>query len=858
MADRTVTVHLNAAVARYLRNMKASEEQTRRVREELAGIREEARHLTFGGIATGLMGLPGLLSPIGAALAALPGLGFGAASAFGAVAVAAHGMGDGFKAVNEADPEKLAEAMAKLSTEGRRFVLEYQRVKPTLDFFADGMQDAMFFQLRGDLEKLVTTYLPTMLNQLPKLSAQMGKMASAEIGLLSSPHIVAQVNSQIALATELTQHWSRMLRAGTEIFFDLADAATAFNRGFVKGMADGTEALRDWIREQVSLGRMNQMLENGAQILSELADLAKVAGELLFDFMANPALADASGAFLDTLRVTLEVVQGFVNAFELLPGPIQTVIASLFAVGGAVMLLSSRFLLLKGAAMAATQHLSTMGPLGISLSRGLERAGRVARTAGIAFAALQIAGAVGSIMRASAPGVDALSEALTRFAVAGEKTSAFTKQFGGDLETLRKDVARAQMRGMEDLRKGAAFESGLMAGLPSVFTDRSNELVLERLTGTDQALAQMVRSGNAAAATKALLEIGVSAEAAAVAFPAYTAALEGTSSAQKSVTVDAMAMARAHENAAMNAAILTEGLRGAVREAGSLRDAFDRLNGAEIEFAELEIDFRNALDRLAEGLKETDKQLRRNGEAMNINTKVGRENHQNLIDGVKASIDAAQAKYDQTVATQGETAALQQANAVYNQHIAELRAAMLATGMNAAKVSELLSLYGSMPPLVATTVTTPGLETAIARAQRLLQLANQLGSKHAAVQFSSGEYSSGRRWGGVTVHAQDGMLRNAGIYSPRSPARYAFSEPATGGEAFVPKNGDYGRSMSILSQAAGWYGASVMPGGGVSQTVVHEHRHTIVIEGTGLLSSLRREVDLTGGKTDNLLGRKRA
>jgi hypothetical protein len=56
-------------------------------------------------------------------------------------------------------------------------------------------------------------------------------------------------------------------------------------------------------------------------------------------------------------------------------------------------------------------------------------------------------------------------------------------------------------------------------------------------------------------------------------------------------------------------------------------------------------------------------------------------------------------------------------------------------------------------------------------------------------------------------------LREAEIASPGSVARYSWAEPATGGEAFVPKNGEYGRSMSIISTAAGWYGASVVPGG---------------------------------------------
>ncbi len=48
-----------------------------------------------------------------------------------------------------------------------------------------------------------------------------------------------------------------------------------------------------------------------------------------------------------------------------------------------------------------------------------------------------------------------------------------------------------------------------------------------------------------------------------------------------------------------------------------------------------------------------------------------------------------------------------------------------------------------------------------------------------------GGFLEGNRWGGVYEHAQAGLLREAGIFSARTPARYAFAEPATGGEAFI-------------------------------------------------------------------------
>lgn len=63
------------------------------------------------------------------------------------------------------------------------------------------------------------------------------------------------------------------------------------------------------------------------------------------------------------------------------------------------------------------------------------------------------------------------------------------------------------------------------------------------------------------------------------------------------------------------------------------------------------------------------------------------------------------------------------------------------------------------------------------------------------------------RWGGV-VHARDGFDWDAKIST--GPTVH-WGERETGGEAYVPKIGNRGRSLGILDTAAGWYGMSLVP-----------------------------------------------
>jgi len=140
------------------------------------------------------------------------------------------------------------------------------------------------------------------------------------------------------------------------------------------------------------------------------------------------------------------------------------------------------------------------------------------------------------------------------------------------------------------------------------------------------------------------------------------------------------------------------------------------------------------------------------------------------------------------------------------------------------------------------TVKQASLDAALAKILRLQYLSKKMG-------FSVNAYDPeglvrNKRWGGVTTHARMGTLGDAQVYDPVSPARYAFAEPATGGEAFVPRHGDYGRSMSILNTAASWYGARVSSGQPTATATAPVNVSArIFIDGRELQGIVRVEVD---------------
>jgi hypothetical protein len=194
--------------------------------------------------------------------------------------------------------------------------------------------------------------------------------------------------------------------------------------------------------------------------------------------------------------------------------------------------------------------------------------------------------------------------------------------------------------------------------------------------------------------------------------------------------------------------------------------------------------------------------------------------------------------------------------------------AATAAGYTEQQASELADQWMRMPSIVGTTVTTPGLSKAIADVQALRYAIENLPAATIQANIKSGAHR-GYRWGSIVEHARWGKLRDADVYSAvSSGARYAFAEPETKGEAFVPKSGNRDRSLGVLEHAAGWYGHTIVPtggsvpgmgGGGSVQTVVHQHQHSysITLTGREQISGFRRGVRLAGGSVEEFVGSRR-
>lgn len=304
-------------------------------------------------------------------------------------------------------------------------------------------------------------------------------------------------------------------------------------------------------------------------------------------------------------------------------------------------------------------------------------------------------------------------------------------------------------------------------------------------------------------------------------------------------------------------------VKDAAQKVEDYKKALEDLFNIQMSLDEANIRYQESIDKTLEILKDGKRTL-------DINTDAGRENKQAILDQLQAIENLRKARIDN-----GMTIA--DANKLARDEQEALRITAERLGFNKRQVDALTRAYENIPAKVSTETVTPGLTAAQSRLAKVEATLNRLDGRSVKttitqefISYRHDEVASSRRWGGISereaggyAHAAVGRLRDAAIYSTRSPARYAFAEPSTGGEAFVPKYGPYGRAMSTLSHAAGWYGASVVPGGGYMRAAGSAPVIVQVNVSAGggasqlaqaLVSTLRTEVKQLGGDVQSALG----
>lgn len=551
---------------------------------------------------------------------------------------------------------------------------------------------------------------------------------------------------------------------------------------------------------------------------------------------------ESGGGVTSGLRKMTESANAVVGAVIDMPPVLSETLTILSGVSGVALLAATGFQKAKVAGHDFLETLSGMGPAGETAATGLGKVGGFLGKAGLwgaaAFAAYEGVNALfGYLNKNAGPterNIDGLTTALAHFADTGESTGELAKTFGKDLSGVAKD--------MDALSKSSAEISKLQSGLSEGFVGlggkggahenpaiSSLQVQMQQakkdFAGADEALTDLQKNGQTIQATSAFTALssslgaaGYSVDQITALFPKYSQAAEDAAASGGPMTTSLLDVKTATGETSI-------GLEDLIEQGNKLKDVLGALSAANESYAKQNIGAEQALADLSKALDANAKNHIKSRTSLSASTQAGRDNLNLILASIDADQQQFQGLYAKNLQFEDSTSALKDATAQYDTYIGRLRTTLLNEGFNKTAVDALIRSYGAIPPVASTTINTPGLDAANVSLSGYSRLLSDIPPKKTTkidttytTHFQTegtppSQYFHGNRWGGAYEHAAIGTLRDASMYGATSPGRYMIAEPQTGGEAFVPKRGDYGRSMSILNQAAGWYGASVVPGG---------------------------------------------
>jgi len=595
--------------------------------------------------------------------------------------------------------------------------------------------------------------------------------------------------------------------------------------------------------------------QNGAAAQTAAQKMNNLAGDVEQLKGSFETLAiESSGGVTKGLRMVTEAATATLNVFIDLPTPITETATVLAGVGGAALLGTVGFVKLAQTAKNASDILKGMGEGGPKLITFLTTIGRTAGPiAGAALAAGLFATVVAELLKNDMPkfkpaarNVDELTQSLKYLADTGKVAGYLAQTMGANLKQLALELQQVGRSAKDMLQGGSAVAiASLQEQMDHLATQGASDM-----KAINESLINLLNTAGASTANLAFDDISKKLQDMGVPLSVINKDLGGYLDAANNVDLANKGAAKGFANASQQIEIMNGSLETGIERGETFTDVWKELNGALFNTDQARLAAQKAIDDVTESLKKNGKEWKGNSEA-------ALENRIAIGQAAEKAAEAAQAKYE-------ETGSVADANKVYDDYIGKLRKVLLQAGLTKSQVDDLLTAYAKMPPSVTTQIHTPGLSTAVDQAGNLLAIIRHLpNGKTVRITVKTDGHGSLlggalNRWGGVYEHAATGLLNEASTYSSANPGRYMIAEPQTGGEAFVPRRGDYGRSMSILGQAASWYGAMVVPRGGMGGGVTVQI-NAIASDpgGRQLLQQIRYVVDQAGGDPVKVLTPRR-
>lgn len=485
----------------------------------------------------------------------------------------------------------------------------------------------------------------------------------AKIAGVSSKEFAEQFGKDPVLAVDaVVKGFGRVKEAGGNVVDTMRTVGISGTEetSVILRLAGAGDLLSDSLKLGESAWKSNSALaEEAAKRYETTESKVKVAWNNIKD-----AAIEAGAVLLPLIAGVAEGAAGLAQAFGSLPEPVKGVLTILGGVAGVAALGAGAFLTLTPKILDSIQAFNTLAPAGSKAATALTKVGKAAgAAAALATVTLIIAKlAESDYMSKIDTGMGRVSLALANIATDSPDAAAsldqvFKDRDGGDLINTVTDLDSALKRTFSK-DAGQSFNDwgeSLVNGMTGI--EGSSQILEGSFKRLDTGLADLVSGGKAEDAAKTFEQIKKAAEEQKIPieelvkkFPEYADALKAAEAASKTAAaegknldgsltdVGAAAEAAAEQSEEIQKALEEIGVAadGTVTDLVKFTDALINAGLLQLSARDAARGFEEAIDNMAESLKE-------NGRTLDTNTEKGRANEAALDAIAGAGYRSAQA-----------------------------------------------------------------------------------------------------------------------------------------------------------------------------------------------------------------------
>ena len=245
------------------------------------------------GAMVGIGGLSSIITQFSGALLLMPAAVGGAVASIATLAIAFKGVGEALGSMD--DPEKFVESLKNMGPATKAFTLEIYQFRDVFRGFKQTIQDGLFAPLISEIEPLIRTLLPTLMDGMRSVANAFGQLGAGLAQWLQAPETVEAISIFLNnIATAL-----KAMMPGFEAFSNGMRTLSVVGSSFFPQLAKSFESVGKqfsaWIDKINASGELQQWIQNGINAFGSFARVVRDFG-IAFKNIFSAATGNSGGA----------------------------------------------------------------------------------------------------------------------------------------------------------------------------------------------------------------------------------------------------------------------------------------------------------------------------------------------------------------------------------------------------------------------------------------------------------------------------------------------------------------------------------------------------------------------------------